>query len=136
VTLPVAEFGFPGPLRDSLVAAILRGDKTSTSSLVAEYEHEGSELPRVGARSVVVDSAGNRVAVIETTEARVVAVGAVDLDFAREEGEGFSSVAEWREAHERFWHGPEMREALGDERFRVDDDTEMVAERFRVVERL
>jgi hypothetical protein len=28
--LPVAEFGFPGPLRDQLVAAILAGTKTTT----------------------------------------------------------------------------------------------------------
>jgi uncharacterized protein YhfF len=136
VTLPVAEFAFPGPLRDALVAAILRGEKTSTSSLVAEYEHEGSELPRVGERAVVVDSSGEHVAVIETTEVRVIPVGMVDLDFAREEGEGFTSVAEWRQAHERFWHSREMREALGDETLRVGDETAVVAERFRVVELL
>ena len=134
MTLPIAEFGFPGPLRDALVEAILRGEKTSTSSLVAEYEHEGSEPARVGDRSIVVDSAGRHVAIIETIEVRVTAVGAVDLEFAREEGEGFTSVAEWRQAHEKFWHGEEMRAALGDEDFRVGDETPIVAERFRVVE--
>jgi uncharacterized protein YhfF len=36
--LPLAEFGFPGPLRDQLVAAILAGDKTTTTGLVADYE--------------------------------------------------------------------------------------------------
>jgi hypothetical protein len=29
--LPIAEFGFPGPLRDQLVTAILRGAKTTTT---------------------------------------------------------------------------------------------------------
>jgi hypothetical protein len=34
--LPVAEFAFPGPLRDQLVAAILAGEKTTTSGLVSK----------------------------------------------------------------------------------------------------
>jgi hypothetical protein len=46
--LRVAEFGFPGPLRDRLVAAILDGTKTSTTALLAGFEHEGLPLPRVG----------------------------------------------------------------------------------------
>jgi len=40
--LPAAEFGFLGELRDRLVAAILEGEKTSTTGLYAEYEEEGS----------------------------------------------------------------------------------------------
>ena len=40
-----AEFGFPGPLRDKLVAAILDGAKTSTTALVVEYEQDGEALP-------------------------------------------------------------------------------------------
>ena len=44
--LPLAEFAFPGPLRDQLVAAILSGAKTTTTGLVADYEHEGESLPR------------------------------------------------------------------------------------------
>ena len=45
--LPVAEFAFPGPLRDQLVAAILAGEKTTTTGLVADYEHENDpcQLP-------------------------------------------------------------------------------------------
>lgn len=45
-------------------------------------------------------------------------------------------MAEWRAGHEKFWHSREMREALGDSEFTVDDDTMVVAERFRVVELL
>jgi len=36
--LPIVEFAFPGPLRDQLVAAILAGEKTTTTSLVADYD--------------------------------------------------------------------------------------------------
>ncbi|WBB68593.1 ASCH domain-containing protein [Micromonospora sp. WMMD812] len=131
--LPRAEFAFPGPLRDRLVAAILAGTKTSTSSLVLGYEREGEPLPRVGQRSVVVDSADRPVAVIETTEVRVLRLADVDLQHALDEGEGDESVAGWRAGHEAFWHSPEVRDELGDPDFTVDDDTLVLAERFRVV---
>lgn len=80
--LPVAEFAFPGPLRDQLVAAIVAGAKTTTTGLVADYEHENEPLPVPGLRQVVVDSAGRPVAVIETTAVRVVRLGDVDLNHA------------------------------------------------------
>lgn len=125
---------FPGPLRDRLVAALLSGEKVSTSGLLAEYELEGEELPPVGERSALIDSEGREVAVLEMTEVRVLPLGEVDLQHALDEGEGYRSVAEWRAGHEAFWHGEEMREAMGDPSFTVDDGTMIVAERFRVVE--
>ncbi|WP_181361950.1 ASCH domain-containing protein [Streptomyces sp. MA5143a] len=132
-SLPTAEFAFPGPLRDRLVAAILDGAKTSTTGLVVDYEHEGEALPAVGDRSVVVDSDERPVAVIEVTGVRVAPLADVDLAHVVDEGEGHTSVAEWREGHERFWHSEEMRAALGDPGFTVDDTTSAVLERFRLV---
>jgi uncharacterized protein YhfF len=132
--LPVAEFGFPGPLRDQLVAAIVAGSKTTTSGLVADYEHEGEPLPHPGLRQVVIDSAGNPAALIETTAVRVIRLADVDLAHALGEGEGYTTVAEWRAAHERFWHSAQMREALGDPEFTVEDDTLVVAQTFRLIE--
>ncbi len=126
--LPLAEFGFPGELRDRLVAAILSGEKTSTTGLYAEYEEEGARPGEPGARRLVVDSEGKGVAVIEITESRVVPVRDVDVQFAIDEGEGFRSVRDWRAAHERFWS------AYRDEA--IDDNTLVVAQRFRLVERL
>ncbi|MFF1646005.1 ASCH domain-containing protein [Streptomyces sp. NPDC058240] len=127
---------FPGPLRDQLVRAVLAGTKVSTTGLLAEYEAEKEELPPVGERSALIDSDGRETAVLEVTEVRVLRLGDVDLQHAIDEGEGDTSVAEWRAGHEKFWHGEEMREALGDPSFTVDDDTMVVAERFRVVELL
>jgi uncharacterized protein YhfF len=132
--LPIVEFAFPGQLRDQLVAAILSGGKTTTTGLLADYEHEREPLPRPGLREAVVDSAGNRVAVIETTAVRVVRLGDVDLAHALGEGEGYNSVAEWRAGHERFWHSAEMRAALDDPQFAVNDDTLVVAQTFRLLE--
>ncbi|MDQ0797281.1 ASCH domain-containing protein [Streptomyces sp. B1I3] len=131
--LPLA---LPGPLRDRLVAAVLAGEKVSTSGLLVEYEAEKEELPPVGERSALIDSGGREVAVVEVTEVRVLPLGSVDLQHVLDEGEGYTSVAAWRAAHEAFWHSEEMREALDDPAFTVDDGTMVVAERFRVVERL
>ncbi|AKZ57581.1 hypothetical protein SAM23877_4536 [Streptomyces ambofaciens ATCC 23877] len=132
-SLPRAEFAFPGPLRDRLVAAILDGSKTSTTGLLVDHEHTGEPLPAVGDRSVVVDSYDRPVAVVEVTEVRVVPLARVDLAHVRDEGEGYTGVAEWRAGHERFWHGEEMRAALDDPEFTVDDGTPTVLERFRLV---
>jgi uncharacterized protein YhfF len=128
----VAEFAFPGPLRDQLVAAIVSGAKTTTTGLAADYEREGEALPRPGERAVVVDSAGEPVMVIETVAVRVIRLADVDLAHALGEGEGYTSIPEWRAAHERFWHSEQMRAAMDDPAFTVDDDTLVVAEEFRI----
>ncbi len=134
--LPECHFAFPGPLRDRLVAAVLDGSKTTTTGLLQDREIEGEPLPRVGDRSVVVDSTGRPVAVIELTEVRVMRLGDVDVVHARDEGEGYATVAEWRAGHEEFWHGADYRGWLKDATFTVDDDTRVVAQRFAVRERL
>jgi uncharacterized protein YhfF len=130
--MPVAEFAFPGPLRDQLVAAIVAGDKTTTTGLLANYEYENEPLPQPGQRQVVIDSAGNPVTVIETTAVRVMRLAEVDLAHALGEGEGYRSVAEWRAGHEDFWHSAELRSSLDDPEFTVSDDTLVVAETFRL----
>ena len=66
---------------------------------------------------------GAPVGVVELTEVRIVRAGEIDMQFARDEGEGFESVEDWREAHERFFERP------------LPDDTPIVATRFRLVER-
>ncbi|MFI5898242.1 ASCH domain-containing protein [Actinoplanes sp. NPDC051513] len=131
--LPTFEFAFPGPLRDKLVAAVLDGTKSTTTGLLQDYEIDGEPLPVVGTRAAVVDSAGRRVAVIELIEVRVSRLGDVDLDHARDEGEGHDSVAAWRAGHEDYWHGADYRGWMGDPDFTVDDDTPAVLERFRLV---
>lgn len=79
VGLPISEFAFPGPLRDRLVAAVLDGIKTSTTSTLVEYQVLQEPMPVVGTRSVVVDSRGLPVAITLTTEVRSVRAGDVDL---------------------------------------------------------
>jgi uncharacterized protein YhfF len=134
--MEAVRFAFPGPERDRLVGAVLRGEKTATSSLLAEWLLDDQELPAVGDRREVLDSDDNAVAVIETTAVDVIRLGDVDIALAHEEGEGFESVAAWRQAHERFWSEeviPRLPKALAGP---LRDDAKIVVVRFRLVNRL
>ncbi|MGN7862277.1 ASCH domain-containing protein [Microbacterium sp. 22303] len=129
--LPVSEYAFPGPLRDQLIAAIRAGEKTTTTSLLLDYERENDPLPSVGDRAVVIDSEGEPIGIEEIVHVRRARLAEVDLPHAIAEGEGFTTVAEWREGHEGFWHGTEYRASIEDPSFTVDDDTLAVLVRFR-----
>jgi len=135
--LRIAEFGFPGKLRDSLVGAILTGEKTATTGLLIEWELDSEPVPRAGEQMLVVDSSQLPVAVIELEDVRVVRLADVDIATAKAEGEGFLSVEEWRLAHEAFWdsYADDLRSRLIDPSWRLVDDTPVVVEYFRLVDR-
>ena len=121
---PPMELGYARTdLRRRLVDAVLRGEKTATAGLRSDYG-TNDRLPEAGDRSLLLGWDDEPVGVVETAEVRFIRAGDVDLQFARDEGEGFDTVADWRAAHERFWAGQE-----------ITDDTLVVAERFRLVER-
>ncbi|WEV75911.1 ASCH domain-containing protein [Bifidobacterium sp. ESL0800] len=135
-TLERDEYAFPGPLRDQLVEAILEGRKTTTSSLLAEYEHDHEPLPQVGKLAVVIDSDDKPACVTRLMEVKIVKLRDITDEHARGEGEEYDDAAGWRKAHERFWGSPEFLEEIGDDSFTVDDDTKVVCERFAVIKRL
>jgi uncharacterized protein YhfF len=105
-----------------LVEAVLDGRKTATAGLHGVFEDEPTPTP--GDRFVVEDERGAPRAIVEVTEVRVLPAADVDVQFARDEGEGFESVEDWHAAHERFFER------------RIEPDTLIDAVRFRVVERL
>jgi uncharacterized protein YhfF len=91
----------------------------------------------IGTQEVLLDSTEGPVALIETVDCRIVRLADVDDRHAIDEGEGYADAHEFRVAHERFWNGyiGELRERLGDPEFELDDDTLVVLQRFRIVER-
>jgi len=99
---------------------VLRGAKSATAGLPEPDEDFG----RPGDRCLLLGFDDEPVGIVELTEVRVVPAGEIDLQFVRDEGEGFESVDDWREAHERFFERP------------LPDDTQIVAVRFRLVQRL
>jgi uncharacterized protein YhfF len=117
-------------MRDRLVAAVIRGEKTATTSLLAEWEADSEPLPSAGDRLTVIDSDEKPVAVIELTAVEVLRLGEVELELAKDEGEGFKTVGEWRRQHERFWDEENARRVSDP----LTDDTRIVVERFRLAE--
>ncbi len=124
--LPPFELGYARTeLRRELVDAVLRGEKIATAGLASEFApHTAEPLPNPGDRWQLVGYDDEPVGVVETTAIAVVPAGQVDLQFARDEGEGFETVADWRAAHERFWSEQT-----------ITDETLIVCEHFRLVER-
>ena len=131
--LPTLELAFPGPERDSGLAAILSGKKTALTGLVEIVEHAGEAVPQAGQRFSVLDSDGRPAVTIELVDVQVVPMKEIDDDFARAEGRGYADVAEWRRAHEEFFQSEGVSEFLGRVPV-IDDDTLVIAERFTVVE--
>lgn len=125
--LPPFGLGYPRTdLRRKLVDAVLRGHKIATAGLASEFApHTEDPLPKPGDHWRLLGYDDEPIGVVETIGVQVVPAGDVDLQFARDEGEGFESVADWRAAHERFWSDHE-----------ITDDTLIVCEHFRFVERL
>ncbi|MDO8212830.1 ASCH domain-containing protein [Conexibacter sp. CPCC 206217] len=133
---PTMRFGYDGDggLGDRLLAAVLRGEKTATSSLAVEYR-SGEPLPRVGERRTLVDGSGRVQGIVETTAVRVVALDAVGDEIARDEGEGFADAASWRAAHVAFWSAAAdlIRADAGDRGWVLRPDEPVVVEWFRLL---
>ncbi|PYM24010.1 MAG: hypothetical protein DMD80_24710, partial [Candidatus Rokuibacteriota bacterium] len=102
--------------------------KRATASLPVQFEADGAPLPEAGDVSIVTLGDGTPVAIIETTEVRLVPFGAVDAAFAAAEGEGDRSLVWWRAAHTAFFGRVLAR--LGG---RLDATSIVVCERFRLL---
>jgi uncharacterized protein YhfF len=110
-------FGDSPKMADELLAHVLAGEKTATCWSVAD-----GELTQVGKRMVVKDGAGRPRAVLETVDLRQRRFDTVDEAFALAEGEGFTSLQDWRDDHQRYFarnggFAPDMM--LWCERFRL-----------------
>jgi uncharacterized protein YhfF len=130
-------FGYDGDggLGDRLLAAVLRGEKTATSSLAVEYL-SGEPLPRVGERLKLVDHGGRRYGTVETVRVRIIPLDQVGDDVAHDEGEGFADAAAWRRAHETFWNETvgTIRAEAGDPKWTLRRAEPVVVEWFRLLD--
>lgn len=124
----VETFGDSPEMADELLAVVLNGRKSATSSLVADYLDAGEQLPRIGIHWIVCDSTGEPRAILRTTELRLGAFRDADEAFARDEGEGDLTLASWRREHQQFWE--RTAAARGGSWSEAD---EVVFERFEVV---
>lgn len=129
-------FGYDGDggLGDRLLAAVLRGEKTATSSLAVEYL-SGEPMPWAGQRLTLIDHGGRPHGVVETTRATIVPLHLIQDDVARDEGEGFADTTEWRAAHVAFWAEVTdlIRADAGDPDWQLREAEPVVVHWFRLV---
>ena len=111
-------------MADDLLALVLAGTKTATCGALRDYPPGSPAMPVVGRRDVVLDGRGNRAAVIESLEVTIRRFDEVDEAFAYDEGEGFRTLADWRNGHKEYF------ERNGG----FSPDMELVCERFKLVE--
>jgi uncharacterized protein YhfF len=123
-----SQFGDHSDLADKLGNLILKGIKTATCSALWEWEAEGSELPTVGSKTIVLDGHDNPICIIETIEVVIRAFNEVDAKFAYEEGEDDRSLESWEKGHWKYFSRvlPQIGKTPTPEML-------LVCERFRVV---
>ncbi len=123
---PAFSFGRTEAEADELLALVLAGTKTATSSARADYGDDDESLPEPGDLSILLDGAGHPRALIRTTDVAVVPFDAVDAEHAEAEGEGSRTLEEWRERHRDFFTARQPQEAFDPQMF-------VVLERFTVL---
>jgi uncharacterized protein YhfF len=121
------QFGDNPRLADELGRLILQGVKTATCSALWEWQAEGSPLPEVGQKTIVLNGHKEPLCIIETTEVTIRPYSDVDEQFAYDEGEDDRSLESWREGHWQYFSRvlpkigktPTLEMPLVCERFRV-----------------
>jgi uncharacterized protein YhfF len=124
---PAWSFGDEPELAETLLAAVLAGDKTATSSALWDYNDEGAPLPVVGELSILLDGERHPRALIRTTSVETTTFDEVDDDFAAAEGEDDRTLESWRAGHEAYF-----RRTLGEGR-EFSEDMPVVCERFELL---
>jgi uncharacterized protein YhfF len=117
-------FGDSPQMADELLALVIAGTKTATCGALRDFGPGKEAMPVVGRRDIVLDGQGRRAAVIETLEVAIRRFDEMDESFAYDEGEGFRTLADWREGHQAFF------ERNGG----FSPDMELVCERFKLIE--
>ncbi|WP_109473726.1 ASCH domain-containing protein [Ornithinimicrobium cavernae] len=123
---PAWSFGAGPEDADALLALVLAGTKTATSSAQRDFVATGEREPEEGDLSIITDGRGRPRALIQTTSVRTVPFGEVDAAHAAAEGEGDLSLGHWRDVHRRFFERSAQRAP-------VTDDLPIVLERFSVL---
>ncbi|MEU6676681.1 ASCH domain-containing protein [Streptomyces sp. NPDC046925] len=118
------ELGTPGPMRAELNALVLAGHKVATTGLLAEYGAETEGLEYASERLALLGNDGQAVATVEITGVEIKPFGEVTWEHARAEGEGDTSLEEWRNGHRAFWEASNSP---------VDEATLVVCLAFKVV---
>jgi len=111
-------------MRERLTALALNGNKVATGDLLQrEYVDQGEDVEHVGEVQVLLGPDGP-VALVEITQVETHRFIDVPREFAYDEGEGSTSIEDWREGHRSYYE---------QEGVFVSDDSLFVCVWFRIV---
>jgi len=114
---------------DYLAQLVVGGVKTATCSAYIFYELEDEPLPTTEDYSIILNSHDKPLAIIKTTDVKILPMNEVPKEFTFAEGEGDRTYRYWKEEHEKFFQA-ELRK-IGEE---FQEDMLLVCERFEVVD--
>lgn len=112
---------------DGLARLVIAGKKRATCSCRILYDLENEPLPKEDDYSIILDSNDQPVAIIRTSEVKILPMNEVTEDFAIAEGEG--SYEEWWNIHVRFF-----TDELAEKGLPFSDDILLVCERLELVD--
>lgn len=124
----VNQFGDNPALADELGSLVVQGVKTATCSALWEWEAEGSDLPAVGLKTIVLNGNQQPICIIETIEVNLCPFNEVDASFAYAEGEGDRSLESWQAEHWKYFS--RVLPQIGKQ---PAPDMPLVCERFRLI---
>ena len=125
---PQESFGDTQQLANELGALVVNNKKTATCSCTWEYEAEGSELPKTGDRSIILNGKGIPLCIIETINVEYKKFQDVDKQFSFLEGEGDLTLDYWRREHWKYF--ARVLPKIGKQ---PSLDMPLVCEKFRVI---
>lgn len=96
-------FGDSPEMADDLLAYVVSGEKTATSGMVLDFEHDGDPVPKKGDKSIILNGKKEPKCVIEYINVQQKKFKEVDEVFALKEAEGFKSLQDWRDLHWDFF---------------------------------
>ncbi|MFC7371617.1 ASCH domain-containing protein [Fictibacillus iocasae] len=114
---------------DHLAQLVIDGVKTATCSGLVFYERENEPLPSVEEYSVILNSREEPLAIIKTTDVKIMPMNEVPEEFAIAEGEGNRTYLYWKEAHEKWF-----TEELSKVGLAFSEDMMVVCERFALID--
>ncbi len=117
-----------GGAPDLLAQLVLAGVKTATASAAPLYQLENEPFPQEGEYSVILDSAGEAVCIIQTTCVYTVPFCQGSPEHAFKEGEEDRSLESWQKIHRDFFSNVMAEAGLS-----FSETMPVVCEEFRLV---
>lgn len=96
-------FGDSPVMAEELLALVLSGQKTGTSSAYQAYEDGDEPLPQVTDLRIILNGQGQPVCLIQTTSVEILPFNQVSEIQAFKEGEGDRTLSYWQTVHQKFW---------------------------------